>query len=100
MVPIFIHGLGNELWPQIRGNFDGTGDRILLVYGATVPLDDLLDAPSTSQTYRATADRVMAAIAALGEVVRRLRAERPEWAIGTPPAPVQAEGQSGSNEGD
>ncbi len=97
VVPIFIHGLGNELWPQIRGNFDGTGDRILLVYGAPVPLDDLLDAPPTSQTYRAIADRVMAAIAALGEEERRLRAERPEWAIGTPPAPVQAEGQNGGS---
>lgn len=73
VVPFFINGLGNDLWGQLKSNFDGTGQPIIIVFGAPLDLGDLLEAPGTGKTYRQIAERVMAAIAELGEEERAVR---------------------------
>jgi 1-acyl-sn-glycerol-3-phosphate acyltransferase len=75
VVPAFILGLGNDLVRQVRGNFDGTGRRIIVVFGAPLDLAAHLAAPARLRTAMAIARDVRAAITRLGERERALRAE-------------------------
>jgi 1-acyl-sn-glycerol-3-phosphate acyltransferase len=75
VVPAFILGMGNDLKSQIRGNFDGTGRRIIAVFGAPLDLEEHLRAPARLRTAMAIARAVRAAITRLGERERALRAE-------------------------
>lgn len=74
VIPIFINGLGNNLVRQVQGNFNGKGEPVVVVFGGAVDLGDLLEQPGTGKIYRDIAERVMGAIAALGEEERSLRA--------------------------
>jgi 1-acyl-sn-glycerol-3-phosphate acyltransferase len=75
VVPAFVLGLGNDFVRQIRGNFDGTGRRIIVVFGAPLDLGAHLAAPARLRTAMAIARDVRAAITQLGERERALRAE-------------------------
>ena len=74
VIPVFVNGLINDLPRQIGSNFDGTGRKIVVVFGAPVDFGELLLAPSTPKVHQAIADRTLEAIAALGREERERRA--------------------------
>lgn len=76
VLPAFVLGLSNDIVSQVRGNFDGTGEPITMVFGAPLELGELLEAQPRLRTYKRIADRVREAISALGERERQLRIER------------------------
>jgi 1-acyl-sn-glycerol-3-phosphate acyltransferase len=77
VVPLFIGGLRNEFVAQARLNYHPDvrrRDPLILCFGRPVEYVDLtVEAPRLA-LYKRTADRVRAAIAALGERERELRA--------------------------
>ncbi len=74
VLPVFINGLINDLPRQVRSNFDGTGRRVNVVFGAPVDCADLLERPGSPRTYRAIAERALERISMLGAEERSLRA--------------------------
>ncbi len=75
VVPVFTNGLlPDDLPRQIKSNFDGTGTHIHTVFGEPIDLGDLLDAPASQSVYKRIANKTRAAIMALGEEERQLRA--------------------------
>ena len=76
VIPVFINGLINDLPRQVLSNFDRTGQDIFVVFGAPVELADLLDQPKSPKVHQAISDRVMQAVAALGQEERALRLAR------------------------
>lgn len=75
VIPIFINGLGNDLYKQIKGNFTKKGTPVVVVYGAPVDFGELLDAPATAKTYRAIANHLTGVIETLGEEEKAYRAK-------------------------
>jgi 1-acyl-sn-glycerol-3-phosphate acyltransferase len=76
VIPVFINGLlPNDLPRQIASNFDGTGRKIVVVFGAPIDFSDLLAEPSSPKVHQAIADRTLEAIGRLGVEERRHRAE-------------------------
>jgi 1-acyl-sn-glycerol-3-phosphate acyltransferase len=74
VVPAFINGLGNDLPRQVRSNFDGSGERLIVVYGAPIDYGALLDAPPSARLFRQISQHTLDVIAGLGEEERALRA--------------------------
>jgi len=83
VIPVFINGLINDLPRQVWGNFDRKGRDIFVVFGAPVEFGDLLDQGKSPKVHQAIADRVMQAVADLGQEERALRAasERPSGSL-------------------
>jgi 1-acyl-sn-glycerol-3-phosphate acyltransferase len=76
VIPVFINGLlPNDLPRQIASNFDGTGRKIVVVFGAPLDLSDLLAEPGTPKVHQAIADRTLETIGRLGAEEREHRAE-------------------------
>ena len=75
VIPVFINGLINDLPRQVGSNFDGTGRRIVVVFGAPIDFGGLIAAPSSPKVHQAIADRTLDAIAGLGHEERARRAE-------------------------
>lgn len=73
VIPAFTLGLSNDIAAQIRGNFNGTGAPITMVFGAPIALDDLLLRDASPETFRAIADRTREGITALMPIERALR---------------------------
>jgi len=78
VVPVFINGLKNDIWRQIRGNFDGTGSPIHVVCGEPIDYDDLLAEPASPRVFQQIAERTLEHIGALGERERALRQADPQ----------------------
>ncbi|MEO7033728.1 MAG: lysophospholipid acyltransferase family protein [Polyangiaceae bacterium] len=76
VIPVFINGLVNDLPKQLMGNFDRTGQDIFVVFGAPVDFGELLDQGKSPKVHQAIANRVMEAVAELGQEERALRAAR------------------------
>ena len=76
VIPVFINGLINDLPKQVWSNFDRTGRDIFVVFGKPVEFGDLLDQAKSPKVHQAISDRVMLAVAELGQEERALRAER------------------------
>jgi 1-acyl-sn-glycerol-3-phosphate acyltransferase len=74
VVPVFINGLGNDLWRQSVSNFRRNGTPIVLVVGSPLVLPPE-GVPSRLRTHKDVADQVLDAIRELGQRERRLRAE-------------------------
>lgn len=74
VVPVFVNGLCNDLIHQVRGNFDGTGEPIAILFGKPIDFGDLLDEESSSRTHKAISEKCMEAIAQLGQEEKSLRA--------------------------
>ncbi len=74
VIPVFVNGLINDLPRQVRSNFDRTGRKIVVVFGAPVDFGDLMRSPSTPKTHQAIAERALEAVAALGPEEQRYRA--------------------------
>lgn len=73
VIPAFIHGLGNDLPKQVRGNFDGTGPDVNLVFGAPLDLSEYAKAPRTQKTQLAISEACLDAVRALGQEEKRIR---------------------------
>ncbi len=76
VIPVFINGLLNDLPKQVWSNFERTGQDIFVVFGAPVDFGGLLDQPKSPKVHQAIADRVMQAVAELGQEERALRVAR------------------------
>ena len=75
VVPVFVNGLGNDIVKQIRSNWDGTGGRVHVVFGAPLKLDTWLQRAATPATYKSLAGECLSKIADLGREERILRAQ-------------------------
>lgn len=74
VIPVFVNGLINDLRRQVTSNFDGTGRKIVVVFGSPLDLDDLYARPGTPAVHRAIGERAIEAITQLGREERALRA--------------------------
>jgi 1-acyl-sn-glycerol-3-phosphate acyltransferase len=74
VVPVFVSGLGNDLVQQIRGNFNGRGQKIVIVFGRPIDFGNLLEQKGTPKLYQEIADRCMAAIGDLAQEEKSFRA--------------------------
>lgn len=73
VLPIWINGLGNDIAGQLLANFRDGGrgaDRIEVVFGEPVELDDLFDQQPRAALYKRAADRILDRIRVLGESTR------------------------------
>jgi len=75
VIPVFIHGLINRLPRQVWSNFDRTGRKVLVVFGAPIDFSDYYAQPGTAKVHQAIADRTLEVIGKLGEEERRRREE-------------------------
>ncbi len=73
VIPVFINGLSNNLKQQVRGNFNGTGKPIHLVFGEPIDFHDLLERKSSPKLHREISERCMTAIGLLAQEERRTR---------------------------
>lgn len=73
VLPVFIHGLGNDLKKQVLGNFTKTGDRVNVVFGKPVDFGGLYDQAPSPRTFKAVSERAMEAVAELGREERVIR---------------------------
>jgi 1-acyl-sn-glycerol-3-phosphate acyltransferase len=74
VIPMFILGLTNDFPKQVRSNFDGTGDPITLMIGEPMDLSAHHASPGNLKTYTKISRAVGAAITALGQQERAIRA--------------------------
>jgi 1-acyl-sn-glycerol-3-phosphate acyltransferase len=73
VLPVFIHGLGNDLKKQVLGNFTKKGDRVNVVFGKPVDFEGLLEKAPSPRVFKAVSERAMEVVAALGQEERRIR---------------------------
>lgn len=74
VIPVFVNGLINDLPRQITSNFDGTGRRIVVVFGKPIDFSDLYAKPGSQRVHQAIADRTLEVIGELGAEERSRRA--------------------------
>lgn len=74
VVPIFINGLSNNFLRQVRSNFDGTGEPVIIVFGEPLDLGAYHARGSRLRVQKEVADFVLEQIARLGEAERAYRA--------------------------
>jgi 1-acyl-sn-glycerol-3-phosphate acyltransferase len=76
VIPVFINGLlPNDLGRQVASNFDGTGRKIVVVFGEPIDFSDLYAEPGSPKVHQAIADRTLEVIGRLGQEERVRRAE-------------------------
>jgi len=74
VIPVFINGLlPKDLPRQIASNFDGTGRKIVVVFGEPIDFSDLYAQPSTPKVHQAIAERTLEVIGRLGAEERAHR---------------------------
>jgi 1-acyl-sn-glycerol-3-phosphate acyltransferase len=73
VVPVFIHGLGNNFFKQFLANFSKNGRKIHVVFGAPLQVDDLLAEPPSLRLFQTISERCMAGIAELGLEEKEIR---------------------------
>ena len=59
---------------QVASNFDGTGRKIVVVFGEPIDFSDLYAEPGTPKVHQAIADRTLEVIGRLGHEERAHRA--------------------------
>lgn len=91
VLPVFINGLLNDLPQQVWSNFNGKGQKVNVVFGAPVPLDDLRAQPASKSVDKAIAERVMEHIAQLAREEHQLRFGAPLAPAARVEAPVGAQ---------
>jgi 1-acyl-sn-glycerol-3-phosphate acyltransferase len=75
VIPVFSLGLGNDIVKQIRGNFNGTGAPVTVMFGEPIDLDDLYAAPDRMRTHKQIADVIHAHLVELAEREKSFRKE-------------------------
>lgn len=71
IVPVFVAGLSNDLWRQIKGNWTG-GEFIRVHFGPALDLSQFSDRRDGVRTHKEIAEFIMSKIAELGERDRSL----------------------------
>ncbi len=74
VLPVFIHGLTNDIVEQVSSNATKRGETINVVFGAPIDFGDLLDAPPSPRLFKKIADRSLEEVGKLGEEERAIRA--------------------------
>ena len=74
VLPAFILGLGNDLPKQVKGNFDGTGEPITIVFGKPLDLDRFYAQPMKLRTYMNVSNHLRDELTRLGAEERAIRA--------------------------
>jgi 1-acyl-sn-glycerol-3-phosphate acyltransferase len=82
VIPVFSLGLGNDIVKQIRGNFNGTGAPVTVIFGDPIDLGALYVEPDRMRTHKQIADVIHAHLVELGEREKSFRK-----AIGLPTLP-------------
>lgn len=75
VIPVFINGLGNDIVKQVASNYTKTGTPVICVFGKPIDFGDMLDQSSSPRTHKKISEHALAAIAALGEEERAIRAK-------------------------
>jgi 1-acyl-sn-glycerol-3-phosphate acyltransferase len=75
VLPIFVHGMGNRLYRQIKSNFDRTGRKIIICVGEPMDLESFYAQTPRLRVYMDLAKHVREVLTALGQRERTLRAE-------------------------
>jgi 1-acyl-sn-glycerol-3-phosphate acyltransferase len=75
VLPIFVHGLINNLYRQIKSNFDRTGRKIIICFGEPMQLDRFYQGTPRLRTYMDLSKHVREVITDLGQRERTLRAQ-------------------------
>lgn len=89
VIPVFINGLINQLPRQIWSNFDGTGRKVLVVFGEPVDFGSLLEERGSQRLFQAIADRALEAVRQLGGEERVLRTRLDASLKGPPDSRVE-----------
>jgi 1-acyl-sn-glycerol-3-phosphate acyltransferase len=74
VLPVFIHGLGNDLARQVMGNFTGRGDPVIVVFGEPIDFGPMLEGAPSPRLHRSISEHALEAIRKLGEEERAIRA--------------------------
>ncbi len=74
VLPVFINGLQNDLVKHLRGNATGNGEKVIIAFGAPVPLDDLYAEKGSPRVFKEISERCLGKIAELGEEEKAARA--------------------------
>ena len=62
VIPVFIHGLGNDIVKQVSSNYTRTGNPVHVTFGAPVDFGSLLDKPPSPRLFREISERATNAI--------------------------------------
>jgi 1-acyl-sn-glycerol-3-phosphate acyltransferase len=73
VLPVFINGLGNDAVQQVRGNFDGTGGSVNVVFGAPLDLRAQRSLPGSHSVYRDVSQAALDAVHQLGQEEKAIR---------------------------
>jgi 1-acyl-sn-glycerol-3-phosphate acyltransferase len=73
VIPVFIHGLTNDLVKQVSTNVTRTGMPVNVVFGAPVDFGTLLSDTPSPRVYKQVSERALDAIRVLGEEERAIR---------------------------
>jgi len=84
VVPIFINGLTNDFVKQVRINFDGTGEPVIMVVGEPLDLEAFYTRTNRLRTQKEVADFVLAEIGKLGRIERDYRQHLAEHPVRGP----------------
>jgi 1-acyl-sn-glycerol-3-phosphate acyltransferase len=74
VIPAFVNGLGNDIAQQVKGNFNGKGDDVHVVFGEPLDFSELLAQRRTRKLEQRISEKALDAIRALGEEERIIRA--------------------------
>jgi 1-acyl-sn-glycerol-3-phosphate acyltransferase len=75
VIPLFIHGLGNQFLHQIKTGLLGSGRKIIIAFGKPIELEPFYAQTGRLRTYMAIAKHVREVLTGLGERERAVRAE-------------------------
>lgn len=76
VIPVFVNGLGNDIFKQIMGNVRRDGDLTNVVFGKPIDYSDLLDRGGNPKLYREASERAMKAIWELGQEEKAIRQDQ------------------------
>ncbi len=76
VLPVFINGLTNDLWKQVRSNANGKGEPVIAVFGKPVDFGGLTEATPSPRLYKRVAERALEAIQELSLEEKQIRARQ------------------------
>jgi 1-acyl-sn-glycerol-3-phosphate acyltransferase len=74
VLPVFVHGLTNDLWEQVSSNVTRKGHPVIVVFGEPVDFGGLTEMSPSARLYKRIADRTVEAIGELALEEREIRA--------------------------
>jgi 1-acyl-sn-glycerol-3-phosphate acyltransferase len=75
VLPVFIHGLGNDIVRQVASNYTRRGAPVIVVFGAPIDYGNLLDEAPSPRLHKRISERTLEAIQALGQEEKAIRAK-------------------------